>query len=149
MLDLRNWFRKNDALPMLRTLFTAQSSCTLNFSVYDRSTGKMTKDVQMTYTPKRSILLLEGIYITEWVSLVHGSHALRLFLTVKNETSYSRMLKRNTYIPRARLEYEAKNIYFPAIARYHRQLADDTISFDYIADTSDFSAITWTQGQLH
>jgi uridine kinase len=139
--DLAEWFSPKEGIGVLSHLVQSSKQCRVNFMGYDRSTGTRSLDVSLEYDPTSSILLLEGLYITKWMLMLHANPTMKVFLTLSQDVSYERMVKRNTYIALSRLEYECSNIYFPAIASYCQFLRDRKIVFDVLADTSDLGTI--------
>jgi len=62
-----------------------------------------------------------------------------LFVATEDAT-YQRLLRRRTYLDRDQVEFEVKEIFFPSVRRYEKELHLQKLPFVRI-DVSDFSNI--------
>lgn len=135
MMDLTGWFDIERAISDMAKLHKHD----VTLMSYDRSTGRRSKPLTLQKLQPDDVIIIEGLYgllLTETLKI----DCLRFFLSLTDATIRKRLYARNTYIERARLEYEIEHIYLPSMRSYEDYLQARKILFTEI-DVNDFTEV--------
>ncbi len=141
MMNLESWFDLEEAEKALNFFLGrnhSDASCAIQ--AYDRATGERSQVVSITPAQDNAFILIEGLYSLKLLETIERARVLRCYVWSSEQVSFERMLKRNTYIDRERLTFEAQHIYVPSLRTYDAMVRGE-LGFDTELVTDNFASI--------